>query len=134
MLIRQEPADISNPVVDALNELNRRQSEALIQLSMQLRTMADTVERLEREVRKLEKVTPMQVTELNARLRRHGRDLCEQYGLDGCETKLNALIRAAVKAEFGVSSMKDLCRSDYSIALNVIEMWEDSDKLFNMRR
>ena len=121
-------------VIAALGEMNRRQSEQLCQMALQIRTMSELVDELRKEVRALEKITPMQVTELNALLRKRGKELCDEYGLIDRETKVNSYIRAAVKAEFGISSMKELCRSDFTLCKSLITMWEDSAKLFGLRR
>lgn len=102
-------------------------------MALQMQAMSDTITKLEREVRMLEKLSPMQVTELNAMVRKQSAKLCEEYGITGKETRVNQYIRAALKAEFGVSSVKEISRCDWTLAKNVVSMWEDSTKLFNLR-
>lgn len=121
-------------VVTALEQINRKQSEELMQMALQMRSLVEIVNKLEKEVRRLEKLTSMQVTELNACIRKHGRELCETYGLEGKEAKVNTFIRQALRQEFGISAVKELCKSDFMIAKNVIEMYEDTERLFRLRK
>jgi len=132
MIVRESSAMES--IVTALEQINRKQSEELMQMALQMRSMLEIITKLEKEVRSLEKITPMQVTELNALLRKRGKELCDEYGLEGRETKVNALIRAAVKREFGIGGIKELCRNDFTLCRTIITMWEDSAKLFALRR
>ena len=103
----------------------------LIQLAPAIRTMADTVDSLQQEIRalraavaQLEKVTPAQVRILNAAVSDRARELGAQYALDG-DRALRTAIRRSIRMEMGARSTREIARCDYEVAMDLIATWED---------
>lgn len=111
----------------------QRQSDLMASMAMMLKASCEKVDRLEREVRRLEKLTPMQVTEMNALIRKRARDLTEEYGLEPVhERTINTWIRSELKQEFG-GTVKEISRCDRELAMGYIRNWENSGKLLNLK-
>lgn len=112
------------------------------QMAMTMMSMADTIQAvnqsmasLEREVRLLTKVTPAQVTLINAAVRRRAQELCRDYQLpEGKGAKLlGTAIRADVKAAHG-TAVRDIPRCEYDVVLERIALWEDYDRIMQIKR
>lgn len=111
----------------------KRQNDIMASMAAMLKASCDKVDRLEKEVRRLEKITPMQVTELNALIRKRARDLIEEYRLnEKHERTVNTWIRAELKQTFG-GSTKEISRCDWDIAKGFVKTWENSGKLLNLK-
>lgn len=119
--------------VRELTAAMQRQSDLMASMAMMLKASCEKVDRLEREVRRLEKLTPMQVTEMNALIRKRARDLTEEYGLEAVhERTVNTWIRSELKQEFG-GTVKEISRCDRELAMGYIRNWENSGKLLNLK-
>ena len=115
-LIRMEqalPADV------------RQMTDALQAMAGMLRTMNDEIADLRRQVRMLEKVTPAQASALNAAVRSRAAELCGEYRLPGREKAVAALIRRAVRLQFGAQTARDLPRCDFEAATTQVALWDD---------
>ena len=106
--------------------------QTLGQMSEIMRGMADmlraTNERmaaLEREVRLLTKVTPAQANAIHEAIRSRAAEICAQYRAEGCEKAAANAIRRAVRLTTGISSVRDLPRCEYSVAMEQVRMWDD---------
>jgi hypothetical protein len=111
-------------------EIDRLKAELARALAM--REMADmmraTNERmgeLERQVRLLTKVTPLQAGEVNAAIRRRASALCAAYGIMGRETVVGNAIRRDVKLTQGVGNMRELPRCEYAAVIRQVGIWDD---------
>ena len=99
-------------------------------------TMADTIrttnERmssLEQQVRQLTKLTPAQVKAINEAIRTRAAECCEIYDAGGHERAVANAIRKEMKLVLGASAVREICRGDYSIAMRMINMWDDYDQM-----
>lgn len=99
-------------------------------------TMADTIrttnERmssLEQQVRQLTKLTPAQVKAINEAIRARAAECCEIYDAGGHERTVANAIRKEMKLVLGASAVREICRGDYSIAMRMINMWDDYDQM-----
>lgn len=106
--------------------------QSIIQMGEIMRGMADmlraTNERmaaLEHEVRLMTKVTPAQASTINEAIRTRAAEICIQYRAQGCEKAAANAIRRAVRLITGISSVRDLPRCEYSIAMEQVQMWDD---------
>lgn len=130
LTVREEGSGFT---VRELTAAMQRQSDLMASMAMMLKASCEKVDRLEKEVRRLEKLTPMQVTEMNALIRKRARDLTEEYGLAPVhERTINTWIRAELKQEFG-GIVKEISRCDRELALGYIRTWENSGKLLNLK-
>lgn len=117
---------------DSTPMLPTEMQQALAPVVEVMRGMADMVratnERmaaLEQQVRLLTKVTPAQASAINEAIRGRAAELCVQYHAEGCEKAAANAIRRAVRLITGVTSVRELPRCEYSIALEQVRMWDD---------
>ncbi len=113
---------------------NEALMEALRNMANLLRSTNERMCGLEQEVRRLTKVTPSQAAALNGAIRKRAGDLCIQHRATGCEKALASAIRKAVKQTCGISSARELPRSDYPVAMKQVEMWDDYRLIRDIKR
>ena len=72
-------------------------------------------------------VTSKQVYYLNDAIRMRARELLDKSSVSDNKaiTKLGNLIRKSVLARYGVSSLRDVPKHEYNVALSQIGMWND---------
>ena len=99
--------------------------QTLGQMADMLRATNERMAALEREVRLLTKVTPAQASAIQAAIRSRAAEICAQYRAEGCEKAAATAIRRAVRLTTGISSVRDLPRCEYSVALEQVRMWDD---------
>ena len=90
-----------------------------------LRATNERMAALEREVRLLTKVTPAQANAIHEAIRSRAAEICAQYRAEGCEKAAANAIRRAVRLTTGISSVRDLPRCEYSVAMEQVRMWDD---------
>lgn len=89
---------------------------------------------LQAKVAMLEKVTPMQVKDVNLRIRERAVQLEAGYSLpEGSAEKLTTLIRRQVRLETGARSTRDIARCDYPVVCELIADWEDWQAISALR-
>lgn len=89
---------------------------------------------LQAKVAMLEKLTPMQVKDVNLRIRERAVQLEAGYGLpEGSAEKLTTLIRRQVRMETGARSTRDIARCDYPVVCALISDWEDYQAISALR-
>ena len=82
-----------------------------------LRATNERMAALEREVRLLTKVTPAQANAIHEAIRSRAAEICEKAAANA--------IRRAVRLTTGISSVRDLPRCEYSVAMEQVRMWDD---------
>lgn len=88
--------------------------------------MRDQLQALQLKVAMLEKVTPMQVKDVNLRIKERACGLEMAYGLPaGSAQKLQTGIRRTVRLETGARSVRDIARCDYPVVCELIGDYED---------
>ena len=107
--------------------------DALRTMATLLRTTNERMQALEKEVRRLEKVTPGQASTLNALIRARAAEVCRMHRAAGCESAAAAAIRKDVKRMCGISSMRELPRRDYGTAETQVRMWDDYQQMKKIR-
>lgn len=118
--------------VDLPQEL-QAQREILLSMAGMLKVACEKVDRLEAQIRRMERVTPHEAGELNARIRRRAGELVEEYGLDpACRKAIGAAIRAQIRRQFGETAGR-LCRVDLDACTVFVNLWEDTDKLWKLK-
>lgn len=116
--------------------LQLREAEAALrQIGAVMQAMAGTVTELQAEMRQLraqvaqlEKLTPMQVRELNRMIQERARVLSIDY-CTGLPQPICTAIRRALRMETGARSVKDIARCDWQVAREIVETWEEPDVL-----
>lgn len=119
--------EIMRPVMQTIAQMLKNNTTALEQLSSAQTIQNDRLEALEKQIRLQMPVTSKQVTFINDAIRQRSRYLLDKKEIDDKKaiTKLAALIRKAVLARYGISSVRDIPKHEYSIAMSQIEMWND---------
>ena len=107
------------PQVREMNEAMSRMAGLIVDMHGQLQA-------LQAKVAMLEKLTPMQVKDVNLRIRERACGLEMEYDLPaGSAEKLQTLIRRQVRMETGARSARDIARCDYPVVCGLIADWED---------
>jgi len=112
----------------------RRMGEALETMAAMLRATTDMMEQLRRQVALLEKVTPGQARALNAAIRERASEVCGLYMAKGAEKRAAAAIRKSLRTQFGATSMGQLPRCDYEVALEAVRQWDDYGTMTAIRK
>lgn len=120
-------AEIISPVMKTIGKLLENNTAALEQLSSAQSVQNDRLEALEKQIRLQTLVTSKQVYYLNDAIRMRARELLDKRSVSDNKaiTKLGNLIRKSVLARYGVSSLRDVPKHEYNIALSQIGMWND---------
>lgn len=119
--------ELMRPVVEAMGKMLENNTAALEQLSSAQSIQNDRLEALERQIRLQTPVTSKQVTYLNDTIRQRARALLDKKGIEDKKaiTKLGGLIRKSVLSRYGISSVREIPKHEYSVALSQIEIWSD---------
>ena len=120
-------AEIISPVMKTIGKLLENNTAALEQLSSAQSVQNDRLEALEKQIRLQTLVTSKQVYYLNDAIRMRARELLDTRSVSDNKaiTKLGNLIRKSVLARYGVSSLRDVPKHEYNVALSQIGMWND---------
>ena len=120
-------AEIISPVMKTIGKLLENNTAAMEQLSSAQSVQNDRLEALEKQIRLQTLVTSKQVYYLNDAIRMRARELLDKRSVSDNKaiTKLGNLIRKSVLARYGVSSLRDVPKHEYNVALSQIGMWND---------
>lgn len=122
-LIRQTPAEVAT-----------QQNEILLSMAGMIKAACEKIDRLEAQIKRMEKVTPEQSRQLSEMIREQAGQLAGEYGLSGDgAAKIRAMIRAGIRQRYGCQ-VKDLCRMDAGMCEEFVRMWEDTPRLMRLRR
>ena len=126
-MIGQIITELMRPVMQTIGKMLENNTAALEQLSAAQSVQNDRLEALERQIRLQTPVTSKQVTYLNDAIRQRARVLLDKKGIEDKKaiTKLGGLIRKSVLSRYGISSVREIPKHEYSVALSQIEIWSD---------
>lgn len=137
-LILQDPAgnaQLVDPAVQAelmrsLVQLMRGMSDMVAATNASMEAIQHRLDAMERRQHLMERVTPGQAKAINAALKKQAQLMCSLYGLpEGAEKKLIAAIRTDVCNSAGVRTVRDLPACDYDVHLQLIDLWEEYEKI-----
>lgn len=94
-------------------------------LALMLKVTNDRMDALEKEVRRLTKVTPAQATAINQAIKQRASELCQQRRAEGCERLISGAIRKSLKLGCGIGNVRELPRGDFALAMQRIQAWDD---------
>lgn len=119
--------ELISPVMKTIGKMLENNTAALEQLSAAQSVQNDRLEALEKQIRLQTLVTNKQVYYLNDAIRMRARELLDKRSVNDKKaiTKLGNLIRKSVLARYGISSLRDIPRHEYNVALSQIGMWND---------
>ena len=95
------------------------------------------MEALERQIRLNTPVTPTQSRYLNDAIRKRSKEILSKKGCDEDKkavTKLSAAIRKAVLSRYGIASLSEIPKHEYSVAMQQIDTWNDVITVMSVAR
>lgn len=116
------------PVLEQVAALLKNNTEAVQCIAAQEQIQSDRLAALERELRLNMPVTNAQVRYLSSGMKSRALELLAKRSLEETTEltrRLSGCIRKAVLARYGISSLRDLPRCEYSVAMKQIETWND---------
>lgn len=118
---------LMQPVMQTIGKMLENNTAALEQLSAAQSIQNDRLEALEKQIRLQTKVDGKQVSYLNDAIRRKSRAMLSEWEIDDSKAvrQLGNRIRKAVLARYGVSTLRDVPKHEYNVAMQQIEMWSD---------
>ena len=119
--------ELMRPVMQTMSKMLENNTAALEQLSAAQSIQNDRLEALEKQIRLQTPVSGKQVTYLNDAIRARARELLDKRGIDDSKAtvKLGNAIRKAVLSRYGISTLREIPKHEYNVALQQIGMWSD---------
>lgn len=97
--------------------------------------MSERMERMEKEFSRMIPLTSAQEKDVQTRIREKAEEICILYGLPmAAKRTIGHGLRSQVKHRLGVSSIREIPRIDYELALEEIELWDDYQTVREARR
>lgn len=121
---------------NAMTELASRAAgmEGLLRMmAEQLRITGEKMERLEREVRLLTKVSGAQANEINRRMRERAAELSAEYRMPDRSADVLRELRRSIRLQTGFTSSRECPAVEYDVTLQRIALWEDRKALKAIR-
>lgn len=120
-------AELMRPVMQTIGKMLENNTAALEQLSAAQSVQNDRLEALEKQIRLQTPVSGKQVSYLNDAIRARARELLDKRDVDDgkATVKLGNHIRKAVLSRYGVSTLREVPKHEYNVALQQIGMWND---------
>ncbi|MCR4622083.1 MAG: hypothetical protein K5663_08385 [Clostridiales bacterium] len=132
--------DKLEPHADAMIAAVQRMGDTMLSMAGMIKATCEKIDRLEAQIKRLEKVTPEQTAAINGLIRTQADQLADDYGLTRCygcmntgAAKIRAMIRADIRKRYGCQ-VKELCRMDAGLCEDFVRMWEDTPRLMRLRR
>ena len=122
-------AEMMRPVMETISKLLENNTMALEQLSAAQSVQNDRLEALEKQIRLQTPITGKQATYLNEAIRERSREHLDKYRLADdkrAATKLGNAIRKAVLARYGITSLREIPKHEYNVAMSQIKMWANA--------
>lgn len=119
--------ELMRPVMQTIGKMLENNTAALEQLSAAQSIQNDRLEALEKQIRLQTKVDGKMAGYLNDAIRSRSRELLDKRGVDDRKavTKLGNAIRKAVLMRYGISTLRDVPKHEYNVAMQQIGMWND---------
>lgn len=127
LLVANVMNQLMRPILESIGTMLKNNTAALEQLSAAQSVQNDRMEALEKQIRLQTKVDGKMAGYLNEAIRGRSRELLDKRGISEKKavTKLGNAIRKAVLMRYGISSLRDVPKHEYNVALNLIGMWND---------
>ncbi|MBE5791649.1 MAG: hypothetical protein E7322_05765 [Clostridiales bacterium] len=125
--IGQMIREILSPVLEAMTHFMRNNTEALDRLAAAQKIQTDRMEALEKQIRLNTPITKQQEKYLADAIRTKSRELLSKRRIedDKAIRKLSGAIRKSVFARYGISSMREIPKHEYQVAMSQISIWND---------
>lgn len=119
---------VMRPLLESIGTLLKNNTEAMEQIAASQDVMRNRMEALEKQVRLSTPVTDRQARYLADAARVKSRELLDKKGVDDKKsiTKLAGLIKKSVLKRYGVGSLREIPRCEYTVAMSQIEAWNSA--------
>lgn len=115
------------PLMETMAKMIAHNTEALNQVARTQQVQADRMEALEKQIRLNTPVTPQQAKYLGEEIKNRARELLAKYDVEDAKAvrKLGSAIRKAVLTRYGIGSLSELPKCEYTVAMSQIQMWNE---------
>ncbi|MDD3881916.1 MAG: hypothetical protein PHI27_06655 [Eubacteriales bacterium] len=119
---------VLTPILGALGEMLKHNTQALDQLAATQSVQNDRMEALEKQIRLNTPVSQGQVRYLNDAIKKRARELLYKREIEDAKAvrKLGNAIRKSVLARYGIASLHEIPKHEYTVAMSQIGMWNDA--------
>lgn len=117
---------LMKPLLESIGTLLKNNTEAMEQIAASQDVIRNRMEALEKQVRLQTPVTDRQAKYMADAARNKARELLDKKGFGNDKkavTKLAGMIKKNVLARYGVGSLRETPRCEYSVAMSQIETW-----------
>lgn len=120
--------DMMAPIMQSIAKMLEHNTQAMEQIAAAQQMTSDRIAALEKRVRLQTPLSKSQENCINGAIRARARELLDAHGHADDKkavTKLCGIIRKAVLARYGVSSLREAPAYDYETTMNQVKMWRD---------
>lgn len=121
--------EMMTPIMESIAKMLEHNTQAMDQIAAAQQITNDRIEALEKQVRLNTPMSAKQVQYLNDAIRARARDRLDKYDFADDKkavTKLSNIIRKDVLSRYGVASLREVPKHQYSVALSQIGTWSDT--------
>jgi len=128
LLVANIMNQLMRPVLESISTLLKNNTEAMEQIASSQDVIRNRMEALEKQVRLNTPVTDRQARYLADAAREKARELLAKKELSDKKaiTKLAGLIKKKVLSRYGVGSLREIPRCEYTVAMSQIEAWNNA--------
>ena len=119
---------LMRPLLESIGTLLKNNTEAMEQIATSQDVIRNRMEALEKQVRLQTPVTDRQARYIADAARDKARELLNKKGVDDKKaiTKLAGAIKKAIMARYGIGSLREIPRCEYTVAMSQIETWNNA--------
>lgn len=128
---------LMEPVMGAMSKLLEQNMKALQELAQAQKMQSDRMEAIERQLRLNTPVSPTQEKYLKGEIQRRAKELLSKKGLEEdrkAATALGSCIKKAVLARYGAAQLREIPKSEYTVAMSQIGSWNDQIELLKITK
>lgn len=120
--------EILSPTLEVMMRFMQNNTEALERIASTQKIQAERMAELEKQIRLNTPVSKQQEKYLNDAMRTKARELLFKRGIedDKAARKLAAAIKKSVLARYGITTMREIPKHEYSVAMSQINLWNDA--------
>ena len=127
-VVAQVVNEVMRPLLESIGTLLKNNTEAMEQIASSQDVIRNRMEALEKQVRLNTPVTDRQARYLADAARGRARELLDKKGFADdrkAVTKLSGLMKKSVLARYGVGSLREIPRVEYTVAMEQIGTWNN---------
>ena len=125
LLVANIMNQLMRPMLESISKLLKNNTEAMEQIATSQDVIRNRLDALEKQQRLQTPVTDRQARYLADGARDKARELLDKKGVQDKKaiTKLSGMIKKSVLARYGVGSLREIPRCEYTVAMSQIETW-----------